>query len=86
MRGAEPLGEAASTTDATSEAVVAGGEFCLLPLPRRAAAFAAMAWSNSLVPPWMTLAYERVGGGTAGWGGGVTGDCRRGGTRPVRPA
>ena len=40
-----------------------------LPLPQQAAAFAALAWSNSLVPPWMTSAYERVGGGAADCGG-----------------
>ena len=33
VRGGGPLDEAASTTDATLEALVAGGDFFPLPLP-----------------------------------------------------
>lgn len=44
VRGAGPLGEAALMTVTTLEAVVAEEDFLPLPLPPRAAAFAAIAW------------------------------------------
>ena len=44
VRGAGPLGEAALMTVTTLEAVVAEEDFLPLPLPQRAAAFAAIAW------------------------------------------
>ena len=69
MRGGGPLGEAALTTVATLAAVVAGRVPLPLALPRRAVALAATAWSHSLVPPWMTSAYERLGGGAVVLGG-----------------
>ena len=43
VRGGGPLGKAASTMVASLEAVVAGRDFLPLPLPRQAAAFAAIA-------------------------------------------
>ena len=52
-----PFGEEASMTAATLDAVVPEwGE--PLPLAFRFVVFSATAWSNSLVPPWMTAAKE----------------------------
>ena len=64
-----PLGKAASTTDATFEAVVAGGYFFPLPLLRQAAAFAATSLTE-LAGATMDDISIRTGG---------RGDCRGGG-------